>query len=337
MLKGIQDWQRKRQIRKLTDQLGSPVNSRLYVELMDLLTEEGEKEKALEVMYLGLHRFPESPELRKRRREQVHRERSEEKKKLHAQLLENPTPELYARLAEISRLNLDVQGMWRVCVAGLQAFPKSPPLLLAQAHAWLEVNNLPVAARRLEELVAVQPYHYIARKLLGQAYLQMGRREEALRHLAEAQRIAPDDTTLNELIEQARGTTSETAAPPSATEERTKALHAVLGPLAAEPGVRGAFVLDANGLLLACLPGQKVDQAVATTLFTQVRSVLLGGGAVLGTGAFEEAMLETESRRLWILACGDWLLAVLADVQVEPTPLLEVVRECAKQAAQMKR
>ena len=73
------------------------------------------------------------------------------------------------------------------------------------------------------------------------------------------------------------------------------------------------------------------------TVWKQVRSVLLGGGAVLGTGAFEEAMLETESRRLWILACGDWLLAVLADVQVEPTPLLEVVRECAKQAAQMKR
>jgi tetratricopeptide (TPR) repeat protein len=337
MLKGIQDWQRKRQIRKLTDQLGGPVNSRLYVELMDLLNAEGEKEKANEVMYLGLHRYPESPELRKRRREQVYREREDEKKKLHAQLLEQPSADLYARLAELSRLNLDVQGMWRVCVAGLQAFPKSPPLLLAQAHAWLEVNNLPVAARRLEELVAVQPYHYVARKLLGQAYLQMGRRDDALRHLAEAQRIAPEDTTLHEMAEQARGAVSETVANSKATEERTQALKGLLGPLAAEPGVKSAFILDANGLLLTCLPGQRMDQAMAATLFTQVRSVLLGGGAVLGIGEFEEALIETEGRRLWVLACGDWLMAVLADLHVDPAPLLNVVRQCAKQAAQMPR
>jgi tetratricopeptide (TPR) repeat protein len=335
MLGSIQAWRRKRQIRTLTKQLGGPVNSRLYIDLMNLLTEEGEKAKASEVMYLGLHRFPESPELRKRRREQVHLERGDEKKKLHAQLLENPTPALYARLAENSRLNLDVQGMWRVCVAGLQAFPNSPPLLLAQAQAWLEVNNLPVAVKRLEELVAVQPYHYIARKLLGQACLQMGRRGEALRHLAEAQRIAPDDSTLTELAEQARGTVSEAKANPSVTEERGKALRSILGPLAAEPGLRGAFVLDANGLLLACLPGQTVDQAVAATIFMQVRGVLLGGGAVLGIGAFEEAILETENRQLWVLACGDWLLAVMADLHVESAPLLAVVRECAQQAVRM--
>lgn len=337
MLKGIQDWQRKRQIRKLTDQLGGPVNSRLYVELMDLLAAEGEKEKANEVMYLGLHRFPESPELRKRRREQVYKEREEEKKKLHSQLLEQSTPEIYARLAEISRLNLDVQGMWRVCVAGLQAFPKSPPLLLAHAQAWLEVSNLPVAAKRLEQLVAVQPYHYIAQKLLGQAYLQMGRRDDALRHLAEAQRIAPDDTTLKELMELAQGTEHKSAGDPKGTEVRSKALRELLGPLAAEPGIKGAFIVDANGLLLACLPGPKLDEAMAATVFTQVRSALMGGGAVLGVGQFEEAMIETESCRLWVLACGNWLLAVLADLQVDPTPLLDVVRQCAKQAAQMPR
>jgi len=187
MLKGLHDWQRKRQVRKLTEQLGGKVSSRLYLELMDLLKEEGDEARAREVMYLGLHRFPESPELRKRRRELVYRERENEKKRLHTQLLDEPKPELYARLAEINRLNLDVQGMWRVCVAGLQAFPKSPPLLLAQAHAWLEVNNLPVASRRLEELLEVEPHNYVARKLLGQAHLQMGRREDALRHLAEAQ------------------------------------------------------------------------------------------------------------------------------------------------------
>jgi tetratricopeptide (TPR) repeat protein len=337
MLKGIQDWQRKRQIRKLTDQLGGSVNSRLYVEMMDLLNEEGEKDKANEAMYLGLHRFPESPELRKRRREQVHLERAEEKKKLHAQLLEQPTAETYARLAEISRLNLDAQGMWRVCVAGLQAFPKSPSLLLAQAHAWLEVSNLPVAARRLEELVAVQPFHYIARKLLGQAYLQMGRRDEALRHLAEAQRIAPDDTTLQELTELARGTEHKTDGDAKATEERSKALKELLGPLAAEPGIKGAFIIDANGLLLTCLPGPNLDEATAATVFTQVRSVLLGGGAVLGIGVFEEAVIETEGRRLWVLACGNWLLAVLADLHVDPAPLLNVIRQCAQKAAQMPR
>jgi len=337
MLKGIQDWQRKRQIRKLTEQFGGPVNSRLYVELMDLLIEEGDAEKASEVMYLGLHRFPESPELRKRRREQIHRKREEEKKKLHSQLLEEPSPDIYARLAEISRLNLDVQGMWRVCVAGLQAYPKSPPLLLAHAQAWLEVSNLPVAAKRLEELVTVQPYHYIARKLLGQAYLQMGRRDDALRHLAEAQRIAPDDATLKELIEQVQGVGNRTVGDPKNTEVCGKALKELLGPLAAEPGIKGAFIVDANGLLLACLPGPKLDEAMAATVFTQVRSALLGGGTVLGVGPFEEAMIETGSCRLWVLACGNWLLAVLADLSAPPEPLVEVIRQCAKQAAQMPR
>ena len=334
MLKGFQDWQRKRQVRKLTDQLGGTVNSRLYLELMDLLKAEGDNEKARDVMYLGLHRFPDSPELRKRRREMVHRERSDEKKKLHAQLLEKGTPELYARLAEINRLNLDVQGMWRVCVAGLEQFPKSPELLLAQAHAWLEVNNLPVAVKRLEDLIAVEPHHYVARKLLGQAYLQMGRRENALRHLAAAKKLAPHDASLDELSEIARGT-AEVAGDSSATEERSKALKELLGPLAAEPGVQGAFVLDANGLLLACLPGSKLDEAMAATLFTQIRSALTGGGDILGIGAFKEVLLETEGHRLWVEACGDWLLAVIADKKVNPEPLAEVILSCAKQAAKM--
>jgi predicted regulator of Ras-like GTPase activity (Roadblock/LC7/MglB family) len=80
-----------------------------------------------------------------------------------------------------------------------------------------------------------------------------------------------------------------------------------------------------------------MDEAMAATIFTQVRSVLLGGGAVMGIGDFEEAVIETESRRLWVLACGDWLLAVLADLHVDPAPLLNVIHQCAQQAAQMPR
>ena len=117
--------------------------------------------------------------------------------------LEQPVVETLDQDAE-KRAKLDLIGAFRKAFSKLDSEEK-PHVLMTLAESYLEVGRFSEAARLLEIVIRNDPANALAHYLIGQAYCEEGRFQEAVENLADAQFLDPGreaySAEINEIIQ----------------------------------------------------------------------------------------------------------------------------------------
>ncbi len=138
----------------------------------------------------------------------------DEIRRYEARLAQDPTSPAFAALAEAYRRAGRTAEAVALCQTGLERFPHyaSARFVLAKAH--LDQGDFKAGRRELERLVAVEPDHEPALRLLVDLCLRQGAAALALGHLRRLVDLDPSDRAAQSrlrVLEAALGTPSEDA------------------------------------------------------------------------------------------------------------------------------
>lgn len=187
-----------------------------------------------------------------------------------------PSASAYNRLAELARLNGDVQEAERVCQRCIKEFPRNGQTYVIVAEIALAAGRRDEALSSLQNAIERDPRSYGGHRMIADLYLESGETAKALHHLRQILAFKPTDQAVTQRIEEisrqhpATPAATASAAPASAPTAPTMTPFAspasgaapvlsakpapapanraaALQALAAEPGVRGIVIADPQG------------------------------------------------------------------------------------------
>lgn len=138
----------------------------------------------------------------------------DEIRRYEARLAQDPTSPAFAALAEAYRRAGRTAEAVALCQAGLKRFPEyaSARFVLGKVH--LDQGDFEAGRGELERLLALEPDHEPALRLLVDLCLRLGAAPRALDHLRRLVDLDPSDRTAHSrlrVLEAALGTPSEDA------------------------------------------------------------------------------------------------------------------------------
>lgn len=202
-------WRTNSRIKKLEAALQRRPTPQIYLQLADTHKDLGNHQRTAQVLKLGAARFPSAPELNRRQAEAEKIERENEKKRLQERIKTHPNPILYARLAELYKIDKEEEKTIQICQAGIKSFPRYGGTYLVLGQVYVERKEWDTAREMLEKSVELDKYNYMALKLLAQVYMELGQSADAEKRLADILYFAPGDEAILELQRKARSSSAE--------------------------------------------------------------------------------------------------------------------------------
>lgn len=245
-----------------------------------------------------------------------------------------PSASAYNRLAELARLNGNVQDAEQICQRCIKEFPRNGQAYVILAEISLAAGRREDAITLLENAAERDPRSYSAHRMLSDIYAEMGRIPKALQHLKLILTFKPNDNMVVQRIDllskdnsgavriadadvkKAQQTPVERLGqkpPPAATRD------AALVSLIAENGVRGVVVGDAQGRVVV---SQGIGAEKADVLAALASQVTKGCGSALsavGADGLASWLVEGDKGQVLGFRRDDALtLAVLTAPGVRP-------------------
>ncbi|MCA9300385.1 MAG: tetratricopeptide repeat protein, partial [Phycisphaerales bacterium] len=182
-----------------------------YVDLGQVYINLGMNDRTLELAEEGLALFPRSEELRKLRRFAKKTQVSSRIKDLCVRLDRGPQPKLYRELANLYLEQGDHDAVQRTCEECVRHFPDDEGALLVLAKARLTSFYRDLSASDgldavdyLQKVIALDPEHVRAHKMLAEVLYRVGAAPSALQHLDILGNLVPDDQDVARMVEDAQ-------------------------------------------------------------------------------------------------------------------------------------
>ncbi|MHC4253478.1 MAG: roadblock/LC7 domain-containing protein [Planctomycetota bacterium] len=215
----LSNFLRSRRKQKLIEELEAnpEPSAETFIELIHLYHEDGDFQAATRTAKRGAELYPESEKMLQSRAEMERVTRDLEKERLRQKIESYPNPILYARLAELYKMDGEVTAARRVCQLGISRFDSYGGTYLVLGEICYENGDFAGARIHLEKAAELDKYNYTALRLLSLVYMELGEPAKAARRLEEMLYFAPGDESILELLRQAR----EAAGEPPLDEEAT--------------------------------------------------------------------------------------------------------------------
>ncbi len=188
----------------------NPVPS-TFVDLGQVYINLGMNERTLQLAEEGLALFPRSEELRKLRRFAKKTRLNAKIKDLRSRLDRGPQPRLYRELATLYLEQGDFDAVQSLTDECLQCFPEDDGTLLVLAKARLTSFYRDLIAQDgleaihcLQRVIALDPEHLRAHRMLAELLYRVGAAPSAVQHLEILTSLVPDDKEVQEMLEDAR-------------------------------------------------------------------------------------------------------------------------------------
>lgn len=328
-----------------------------FIQLVQLYREDGDFQAASRVAKRGAELYPNSEKILQSRADMERVLRDLEKERLRQKIESYPNPILFARLAELYKVDGEIEAAIRVCQMGISQFPSYGGTYLVLGEICVENGDLAGAKVHLEKAAELDKYNYTGLKLLAQVYMQLGAPDKAARKLEEILYFAPGDESIMAMLAQARQAAGE---PPPGEEPESPAMQAeiVESPVeepAAEvevnaeataktvprereinkaikaitdiAGVKGAILVDPYGLVIAADLKSNVDEELAGAMITNIFRAVARSAEPMGIGTFDDGLIEGEGGNIHIMGVEDMILAVFADPTVKMGMLEKTLRD----------
>lgn len=202
---------RSRRKQKLVEELeANPTPSpEAFMELVQLYHEDGDFQAASRTAKRGAELYPESEKMLQSRAEMERVTRDLEKERLRQKIESYPNPILYARLAELYKVDGQIEAAIRVCQAGITRHENYGGTYLVLGQICYESGDFAGARVHLERAAELDKYNYAVLKLLATVYMQIGLPHKAARRLEEILYFAPGDESIMVLLREAREAAGE--------------------------------------------------------------------------------------------------------------------------------
>lgn len=141
---------------------------------------------------------------------------ADEIRQLSAQLAQDPGSLVFLRLGELLRRKGQIDTAHRVAVAGLERHQHHADAHDLLARILADKRDYERAFDEWDMALRIAPNHTGALKGLAFLYFKIGDVSQAVAHLEEARRVAPDDQSLEQALELVQGA-AEPAAPAAPT------------------------------------------------------------------------------------------------------------------------
>ncbi len=253
----------------------------------------------------------------------------------------DPGAPSFVRLAEAYRRQGHREAALRVCLRGLSRHPAHVDAHALLGRLYLERGERDRAADEWSIVLRLDPDNFEAHRGLGFFNLERGDLGSAERHLARGRSLRPDDRTVAAAVDLLRERQSRVASaasrpappatPPSSSRRPAIASTPAAPPaqrppsdparvfdeLRAEASFRGAFVLDAQGLVL----GGRLEESAGGGAAGSAGEVNATIGEVLG--ARLGPVVEEASRTATHVGLGQWsgLLLETSEAQLNVSPI----------------
>jgi predicted regulator of Ras-like GTPase activity (Roadblock/LC7/MglB family) len=325
-----------------------------FVELVKLYREDGDFQTASRVAKRGAELYPQSEKILQSRADMERVSRDLEKERLRQKIDSYPNPILYARLAELYKVDGEIEAAIRVCQAGISSFPSYGGTYLVLGEICVENADYAGARVHLEKAAELDKYNYTALKLLAQVYMQLSMPDRAARKLEEILYFAPGDESILEMLRVAREAAGEPpvgedqpAPPPepqpvdepvvepapaepkekSRSEPREQEINSAIKMMTDVNGVTGALLVDPYGLVIAADLNPEIDEELGGAMITNVFRTVARSAEPLTIGTFEEGLIEGEGGNIHLMGVEDMILAVFADPKVKMGMLEKTIRD----------
>jgi tetratricopeptide (TPR) repeat protein len=148
---------------------------------------------------------------------------ADEIKTLSAELAREPQSLVFLRLGDLLRQRGQLDAAHRVALIGLERHPHLADAHDLYAHILADKRDYERAFDEWDMARRIAPGHMGALKGLAFLYFKVGDVAQAVAHLEEAERMAPDDFTIQQALAMVRGQ-------PMGSAAARRSAHAALGP-----------------------------------------------------------------------------------------------------------
>lgn len=354
---------RSRRKQKLIEELNTnpEPSADTFVELVRFHQEDGDLQAASQVAKRGAELYPESEKMLQSRAEMESVMRDLEKERLRQKIESYASPILFGRLAELYKVDGEIDAAIYVCREGIRSFPSYGGSYLVLGEISMESGDLADARVQLEKAAELDKYNYAALKLLAEAYMQLDMPDKAARRLEEILYFAPGDEQIIETLEKARAAAGEPAGgaegataevigtvgdeeagdepvaaviddgSPSKAPAREQDINEAIGIIADIKGVSGALLVDPYGLVIAGDLKTDIDEELAGAMITNIFRAVARSAEPMGIGSFEDGLIEGDEGNIHILGIEDMILAVFASGDVRMGMLEKSIRDFVDQ------
>jgi tetratricopeptide (TPR) repeat protein len=143
-------------------------------------------------------------------------------RQLSAQLAQDPGSLVFLRLGELLRRKGQVDTAQRVAITGLERHPHNADAHDLYARILADKHDFERAFDEWDMALRIAPNHTGALKGLAFLYFKIGDIAQAIAHLEEAKRVAPDDPSVEQALALVQGA-AEPGPPPPEPEPAPKA------------------------------------------------------------------------------------------------------------------
>src|SRR5438046_7684972 len=130
---------------------------------------------------------------------------ADEVKTLSSQLAQDPDSLVFVRLGEMLRQKGQFDAAHRVALTGLERHPHLADAHDLYARILADKRDYERAFDEWDMTLRIAPNHIGALKGLAFLYFKVGDVAQAVAHLEEAERVAPDDFTIQQAPARVRG------------------------------------------------------------------------------------------------------------------------------------
>ncbi len=124
-------------------------------------------------------------------------------KELTKKLEQNPDSMVFVQLADAYRRAGDLEKCVEICRAGLERHPTYTTARTILGRAYLDLNKLDEAASEFKKIEASDPENIVAQRMLGQIYMAKGMYADAITRHQKVLALDPDDNTAQEHLQEA--------------------------------------------------------------------------------------------------------------------------------------
>ena len=239
---------------------------------------------------------------------------------LSAQLAQDPHSLVFLRLGELLRHRGQLDAAHRVAVAGLERHPHHADAHDLLARILTDKRDYERAFDEWDMALRIAPNHVGALKGLAFLYFKVGDVAQAEAHLAEAERLAPEDPSIAQAIAFVHGADAPVSAPPEQAPAPTEREMAA-ATAAADPGVESdaaaAAATTPGGLALGVEEARVfagLEGAQEGLLLLDPNGLVLGGAlrdrqgrdVTDAVAAYLAGVSQEAARTAKLLGLGEW-------------------------------
>jgi predicted regulator of Ras-like GTPase activity (Roadblock/LC7/MglB family)/Flp pilus assembly protein TadD len=200
----LSKWMTEREISRLTRRIETNPVPDDFVRLILKHQEEKNLTVALRIAKRGIGLFPQHAQLKSIHDQVQRHERNSEKDRLRQKLQSFPNPTLFARLAELYKAEGSLDKAQEICRAGISNYPEYGGTYLVLGQVLLEKGDAAGGMQNIEKAIELEPYNYMALKMLGQALIQAGRPADAIERFNAILSFAPGDEPVMTMLRKAQ-------------------------------------------------------------------------------------------------------------------------------------